>query len=70
VQEVFARLRKEKKISYQKTVSYWSIDLQTTIPSHQISFALEKVSNYTIKYFVETKNDVLPVCALEPDLIF
>jgi valyl-tRNA synthetase len=58
------------EITTKKAIAYWSIDLQTTIPLHQIVFEPVQGKKYTIKYFIETKNDVLPVCASIPDMIF
>ena len=46
------------------------MNLQTTIPHEQIVFEQLKGKNYTVKYFIETKNDVLSVCTRVPDLIF
>jgi valyl-tRNA synthetase len=53
-----------------ENIVYWSVDLQTAIPLEYISFVSEKCKNYTIKYFVETKNDVLPISSLAVDDIF
>jgi valyl-tRNA synthetase len=70
LQEIFREAWKADKILVRKNIAYRSIDLQTTVPAHQILFEQVKGENYTIKYFVETKNDFLPTCARIPDMIF
>jgi valyl-tRNA synthetase len=70
VQEFLQKAQKEKKILVKKNIAYWSVDLQTTIPLDQIVFRQEQGKSYTVKYFIEMKNDVLSVCVSTPDLIF
>ncbi|MDR2190862.1 MAG: class I tRNA ligase family protein [Candidatus Peribacteria bacterium] len=69
-QAIFRKLWKEGKIHIKKNIAYWSVNLQTTIHPHYISFEPAQGKLYTIKYFIETKNDVLPVTTSVPDLIF
>ena len=70
VQKFFQKAQKDGKISIKKNIAYRSVDLQTTIPQNQIIFKPTKGKNYTVKYFIETKNDVLSVCTKVPDMIF
>jgi len=70
VQQCFQTLQDQGNILHHQTIAQWSVDLQTSIPAHQIRWVKESGNLYTIKYFVEAKGDMVPVCAVEPDLIF
>jgi len=70
VQSAFKTLWDAGKISFLPSIAYRSQTLQTSIPFSQIQFLSQMVKNYTIKYFVEMKNDILPVCVEDPDMIF
>ncbi|MDR2541100.1 MAG: class I tRNA ligase family protein [Candidatus Peribacteria bacterium] len=68
--ENFAKLRESGKITSRKNIGYRSIDLQSTLADQDIIRKKEQGKNYTIKYFIETKSDILPVCSEVPDTIF
>lgn len=70
VYQTFFSLWDKWLVRFLKSIVYWSIDLQIAMPLEYISFVPEKCKNYTIKYFVETKNDILPICSLSVDDIF
>jgi valyl-tRNA synthetase len=70
VYQTFFSLWESGLVRFVPNLAYWSVDLQTTIPLEYISFQQEQCKRYTIKYFIETKNDILPVCAISVDEIF
>jgi valyl-tRNA synthetase len=69
-QVTFRKLWKEGKLQVKKNIAYWSVDLQTTIHPHYIVFKPTPGKKYTIKYFIESRNEMLPTCATIPDTIF
>jgi valyl-tRNA synthetase len=69
-QDTFRNLWDAGKIHIKKNIAYWSVDLQTTIHHHHTFFKPVQGKNYTVKYFIEAKGDVLLACARIPDMIF
>jgi valyl-tRNA synthetase len=70
LQNVLCSAWEAGKLKRRKSIAYWSVDLQTTIPYHQIDFEKVKVTNYMIKYFVAGKSDTVEISATVPDSIF
>ncbi|MDR0606974.1 MAG: class I tRNA ligase family protein [Candidatus Peribacteria bacterium] len=70
VQEKFIQLWTAEKFTTKKNIRYWSIDLHSTVADPDILRKKESGSIYTIKYFIETKSDILPTWSEIPDLIF
>ena len=56
------------KITNKSNVWYRSFNLQTSIPSENISWKEEKIPCYTLKYFVWAKCEALPIYAEDVDL--
>jgi valyl-tRNA synthetase len=69
-QTTFRQLWKDGKLRMKKNIAYWSVDLQTTVHSHYVVFKPTQGKRYTIKYFIESRNEMLPTCASIPDMIF
>ena len=61
-------LREKWKITNETKIWYRSFNLQTSIPYEKISWEKEKIPCYTLKYFVWTKAEALPVCIEDIDL--
>ncbi len=61
-------LREKWKITNETKIWYRSFNLQTSIPYEKISWKKEKIPCYTLKYFVWTKAEALPVCIEDIDL--
>lgn len=61
-------LREKWKITNETKIWYRSFNLQTSIPYEKISWKKEKIPCYTLKYFVWTKAEALPVCIEDVDL--
>lgn len=57
----FKRLRQDWKISQRTEIWYRSFNLQTSIPSQNISWKEESTPYYVLKYFVGAKCEALPV---------
>lgn len=57
----FHKLRNNWKIIKETRIWYWSFNLQTSIPSENITRKEEKIPYYTLKYFVWAKCEALPI---------
>ena len=56
------------KISKQTNISYRSFNLQCSIPDTHIVLREQKMNSYTIKYFIWSKCEALPIVADDIDL--
>lgn len=59
--EQFRSLRERWKFTNKTTIWYRSFNLQTSIPLEGISRKEKKIPYYTLKYFIWTKAEALPV---------
>ncbi len=59
--EQFRSLREKWKFTNKTTIWYRSFNLQTSIPLEWISWKEKKIPYYTLKYFIWTKAEALPV---------
>ena len=59
--EQFQTLRDKWKIREETKIWYWSFNLQTSIPSENITRVEEKTPYYILKYFVWAKCEALPI---------